>query len=206
MRLQHNCVSRALGYLRAGLLASGRSQSGRQAEEAERAGGSAARPRLSLLVVDSPAALVAGALGGQRGAGAGHVIMACLGRALRALARRFLLAVLTTNHVVRGALAQHTRVLLRVFREWGVLTSKRCLRGALVSGHGCCIEFPLIEVQCGIQLRVPAPLSCQAQLSHNFKDYMTLIMHRHAQIWLHSMSFRRAENEQSSFYMRRAKI
>ncbi|KAK9842533.1 hypothetical protein WJX81_004757 [Elliptochloris bilobata] len=73
-----------------------------QAEEAERASGAPARPRLSLLVVDSPAALVAGALGGQRGAGAGHVAMACLGRALRALARRFLLAVLTTNHVVRG--------------------------------------------------------------------------------------------------------
>ena len=67
----------------------------RQAEEAERASGAPARPRLSLLVVDSPAALVAGALGGQGLRGAGHVIMACLARALRALARRFLLAVLT---------------------------------------------------------------------------------------------------------------
>lgn len=59
--------------------------------------------------MDSPAALVAGALGGPRAAGAGHVIMACLGRALRALARRFLLAVLTTNHVVRGLLLLRQR-------------------------------------------------------------------------------------------------
>lgn len=58
-----------------------------------------------MLVVDSPAALVAGVLGGQRAAGAGHVAMACLARALRALARSFGLAVLTTNHVVRGARA-----------------------------------------------------------------------------------------------------
>jgi hypothetical protein len=57
-------------------------------------------------VVDSPAALAAGALGGARGGGAGHVALACLARALRGLARRHLLAVLSTNHVVRGACAR----------------------------------------------------------------------------------------------------
>ena len=39
---------------------------------------------------------------GQRAAGAVYVMMACLARALPTPARRFLLAVLTTKHVVRG--------------------------------------------------------------------------------------------------------
>ncbi len=81
----------------------------RQAEEAARERGAPGQPpRASLLVVDSPAALAAGALGGARAGGTGHVLLACLGRAMRGLARRHLLAVLSTNHVVRGARARPT--------------------------------------------------------------------------------------------------
>ena len=62
--------------------------------------------RPSLLVVDSLSFLVSPVMG-PGGADDGHALMICLGRALKALAQRHTLAVITTNHIVGGGAPQH---------------------------------------------------------------------------------------------------
>ena len=69
---------------------------------AQGAGQTSDRP--SLLVVDSLSFLVSPVMG-PGGAEDGHALMICLGRALKALAQKHTLAVITTNHIVGGGAA-----------------------------------------------------------------------------------------------------
>lgn len=74
-------------------------------QEAERGaaeGREGSKPRVSLVVVDSPTSLVSPLLGGAGAGPQSHALMVSLGRELRFLARRFTLAVLSTNHLVGG--------------------------------------------------------------------------------------------------------
>jgi hypothetical protein len=73
-----------------------------QAAEQARAAGTASSPAVTLLVVDSPAAVIAPVLGGGNQHSQGHALMMGVARILRSLARRFSVAVLTTNHMVGG--------------------------------------------------------------------------------------------------------
>eukprot|EP00884_Botryococcus_braunii_P017193 jgi/Botrbrau1/4157/Bobra.0192s0025.1 len=73
-----------------------------EAESGTASGKSPSKPRVSLVVVDSPAALIGPLLGGAGAGHQGHALMIALGRQLRSLARRFTLAVLSTNHLVGG--------------------------------------------------------------------------------------------------------
>lgn len=73
-----------------------------EAEHNTALGTGGSKPRVSLVVVDSPASLVSPLLGGAGAGPQGHALMVSLGRQLRFLASRFTLAVLSTNHLVGG--------------------------------------------------------------------------------------------------------
>jgi hypothetical protein len=75
---------------------------GLQGAERARASGLSSSPAVTLLVVDSPAAVIAPVLGGGNQHSQGHALMMAVARMLRSLARRFNVAVLTTNHMVGG--------------------------------------------------------------------------------------------------------
>ncbi len=72
-----------------------------EAQQRPDRGGHHAPGRLSLLVVDSLSFLVSPVMG-PGGTDDGHALMISLGRALKQLAQRHKLAVLTTNHIVGG--------------------------------------------------------------------------------------------------------
>lgn len=74
-------------------------QAGQQ--HAERGRRPPQRSRPSLLIVDSLSSLVSPVMG-PGGSEDGHSLMICLGRALKGLAQRHSLAVITTNHIVGG--------------------------------------------------------------------------------------------------------
>ena len=86
-----------------------------QAEEQQREQvapeGAQQQSRVTLVIVDSASFVASAAMApsatGADGAG-GQAGLVALGRALKALAQRFCLAVLTTNHLVGGARALET--------------------------------------------------------------------------------------------------
>ena len=68
------------------------------------------RSRPSLLIVDLLSSLVSPVMG-PGGSEDGHALMICLGRALKGLAQRHGLAVITTNHIVGGIHPSHAHLL-----------------------------------------------------------------------------------------------
>lgn len=87
----------------------------------------------SLLIVDSLSFLVSPVMG-PGGTDDGHALMICLGRALKQLAQKHKLAVISTNHIVGGA----SPPALHLSRS--ALERCSCLANA--------ISFSLIDLGC----------------------------------------------------------